>query len=137
MSARAFMTRMPLRFAHCDPAGIAYYPRYFEIVDAAVEDWTEAALGVSRAAMHRDLGLGTPAVEVSASFTAIGRHGDLLDVAISIGEVGRTSLTLAVIVTSGGEPRFEMRLKIVLMDLKTMKATPWPDPWRTRLEALA
>jgi 4-hydroxybenzoyl-CoA thioesterase len=137
VSATAFLARMPLRFAHCDPAGIAYYPRCFEIVDAAVEDWTEAALGVSRAALHRDMGLGTPAVEIAASFTAIGRHGDLLDVAISIGEVGRTSLTLVVIVTSGGEPRFDVRLKLVLMDLKTMKATPWPDPWRARLEAMA
>ena len=33
-----FTTRTPLRFAHCDPAGIAYYPRYFEIVDAAAHD---------------------------------------------------------------------------------------------------
>lgn len=132
-----FTVQTPLRFAHCDPAGIAYYPRYFEIVDAAVEDWTEFALGVSRAAMHRDMALGTPAVELGASFTAISRHGDLLDVAIAVRELGRTSLTLEASVNSGGEPRFTAKLKIVLMDLATMKATPWPDEWRTRLEALA
>ena len=133
----SFTVQAPLRFGHCDPAGIAYYPRYFEIVDAAVEDWTASALGVSRAAMHRDMTLGTPAVEVAASFAAIGRHGDLLDVAIAVEAVGRTSLTLGVTVTSGGEPRFTMRLKIVLMDLKTMKSTPWPGEWRKRLEASA
>lgn len=133
----SFVTRTPLRFAHCDPAGIAYYPRYFEIVDAAVEDWTEAALGVSRAAMHRDMALGTPAVELSASFAAIGLHGDLLDVAIGVETVGRTSLTLAIGVTCGGDPRFTARLKIVLIDLKSMKAVPWPDDWRARLEAMA
>ena len=131
-----FTIRTPLRFAHCDPAGIAYYPRYFEIVDAAVEDWTDAALGVSRAVMHREMALGTPAVELAASFAAISRHGDLLDVAIAVREVGRTSLTLDANVTSGGEPRFEVRLKIVLMDLTTMRAKPWPDDWRTRLEAM-
>jgi len=132
-----FAVQTALRFGHCDPAGIAYYPRYFEIVDAAVEDWTEMALGVSRAAMHRDMALGTPAVELHASFAAISRHGDLLDVAIAVGEVGRTSLTLDVTVTSGGELRFEVTLKIVLMDLTTMKAKPWPDDWRARLEAMA
>jgi 4-hydroxybenzoyl-CoA thioesterase len=132
-----FTTRAPLRFAHCDPAGIAYYPRYFEIVDAAVEDWTEATLGVSRAVMHRDLARGTPAVEVAASFTAIGRHGDLLDIAIAVDAIGSTSLTLKADITSRGEPRFTMRLKIVLMDLKTMKAIPWPDAWRARLETTA
>ena len=132
-----FTTQAPLRFGQCDPAGIAYYPRYFEIVDAAVEDWTETALGVSRAALHRDLHLGTPAVEISASFTAIGRHGDLLEIAIAVEAVGRTSLTLRADVTSSGEPRFAVQLKLRLMDLKTMKATPWPDDWRTRLETLA
>lgn len=132
-----FTMQMPLRFAHCDPAGIAYYPRYFEIVDAAVEDWTGAALGVSRAAMHRDMALGTPAVSLEASFAAISRHGDLLDVAIATGAIGRTSLTLNATVTSGGELRFSAKLKIVLMDLKTMRATPWPGDWRTRLEAIA
>ena len=133
----SFTMQTPLRFAHCDPAGIAYYPRYFEIVDAAVEDWTEAALGVSRAAMHRDMALGTPAVELHASFAAISRHGDLLDVAIAVGEVGRTSLTLDATVTSSGDLRFEVTLKIVLMDLTVMKAKPWPDDWRARLEAMA
>jgi 4-hydroxybenzoyl-CoA thioesterase len=126
----------PLRFAHCDPAGIAYYPRYFEIVDAAVEDWTEVALGVSRAAMHRDMALGTPAVSLEASFAAISRHGDLLDVALDVQAIGRTSLILDATVTSGGELRFTAKLKIVLMDLKTMRATPWPGDWRVRLEAM-
>lgn len=132
-----FTMQTPLRFAHCDPAGIAYYPRYFEIVDAAVEDWTEVALGVSRAAMHRDMALGTPAVEIAASFVAISRHGDLLDVAITVRAVGRASLTLTATVTWSGEPRFEVQIKIVLMDLTTMKAKPWPEDWRKRLEAMA
>lgn len=133
--SETFTARMPLRFAHCDPGGIAYYPRYFEIVDAAVEDWTEFALGVSRAILHRDMHLGTPAVAISASFVAISRHGDLLDVAIAVAAVGRTSLALDIEVTSAGELRFAIRLKIVLMD-QARKATPWPDDWRTRLEAL-
>jgi 4-hydroxybenzoyl-CoA thioesterase len=133
----SFSYRTPLRFAHCDPAGIAYYPRYFEILDAAVEDWTEVALGVSRAAMHRDMALGTPMVSLTASFAAISRHGDLLDVGIVVNEVGRTSVTLAATVTCGGEVRFGVNFKIVLMDQTRMKATPWPDDWRARLEALA
>lgn len=131
----SFTARMPLRFAHCDPAGIAYYPRYFEIVDAAVEDWTEAALGVSRATLHRDMQLGTPAVAIEASFAAISRHGDMLDIAIAVRAIGRTSLTLAATVTSGGKLRFEAQIKIVLLDLRTTKAKPWPDDWRARLEA--
>jgi len=132
-----FTIRMPLRFAHCDPAGIAYYPRYFEIVDAAVEDWTVTAFGVSRAVMHQDMGWGTPMVDLAASFTAISRLGDLLDVAIAVAAVGRTSLTLNVEVTCNSEPRFAARLKMALIDLKAVKAIPWPDDWRNRLEALA
>ncbi len=36
--ARFEATRV-LRFGDCDPAGIAYYPRYFDLLNGVVEDW--------------------------------------------------------------------------------------------------
>ena len=33
-----------VQFAHCDPAGIVFYARYFEIINEVVEDWFEDAL---------------------------------------------------------------------------------------------
>jgi 4-hydroxybenzoyl-CoA thioesterase len=123
----------PVRFAHCDPAGIAYYPRYFELCDAAIEDWCADVLRVPRRVMHLDLGLGMPTVDLKAGFTAPSRLGDLLDIAIAHGEVGRSSLMLTATVTCGGEARFTVTFKQVLMHLAEARSVPWPDDWRERL----
>jgi 4-hydroxybenzoyl-CoA thioesterase len=123
-----------LRFAHCDPAGIAYYPRYFELCDAAIEDWTEAVIGVPRRVMHLEMGLALPTVTLEAEFTAVSRLGDPLDIAIDVTTVGHSSVGLRAEVSSGGERRFAVRYKQVLMIMAAGEATPWPLPWRTRLE---
>ncbi|MCF8882579.1 MULTISPECIES: acyl-CoA thioesterase [Erythrobacter] len=121
-----FTTRLPLRFAHCDPAGIAYYPRYFELCDAAVEDWTAAVLGVDRNTMHGELGMGLPTVDLKAEFTAPSRLGDMLDFTVRILRIGRSSLDLGIDITCGGEARFAVRSTVVLIDLANMRAHPWP-----------
>ena len=129
-----FRRTYPLRFAHCDPAGIAYYPRYFEICDAAIEDWTEAVIGVPRRVMHLDLGLALPTVTLEAEFTAVSRLGDPLDIAIDVTSVGNSSVGLRAEVGSGGERRFSVRYRQVLMTMATGEAKPWPKEWRPRLE---
>ncbi len=128
-----FSRTYPLRFAHCDPAGIAYYPRYFEICDGAIEDWTEAVIGVPRRVMHLDMGLALPTVTLDAEFTAVSRLGDPLDIAIEVTSVGNSSVGLRAEVSSNGEQRFAVRYKQVLMTMVTGEAMPWPDEWRARL----
>lgn len=128
-----FRGSYPLRFAHCDPAGIAYYPRYFEIVDAAIEDWTAACLGIERRELHLERRLGLPTVDLHANFAAPSRLGDLLDIEIEINELGRSSVGFTATVACDGEPRFVVRYKQVLMDLDSARAVPWPGEWRQRL----
>ena len=31
-----FTTQRKVRFQHCDPAGIVFYPRYFEMINSVV-----------------------------------------------------------------------------------------------------
>jgi 4-hydroxybenzoyl-CoA thioesterase len=132
-----FSVTYPLRFAHCDPAGIAYYPRYFELCDAAIEDWTAEVLGVSRREMHLEMGLGLPTVDLKANFTAMSRLGDLLDISVSVERVGRSSVDLALHVSSGGEPRFAVRYTQVLTSLTESRAMPWPNDMLQRLDRAA
>ena len=40
----SFTTTRKVRFEHCDPAGIVFYPRYFEMINGTVEDWFEEDL---------------------------------------------------------------------------------------------
>lgn len=132
MSAR-FQVSYPIRFAHCDPAGIAYYPRCFELCDAAIEEWTETVLGVSRKKLHLEMGLALPTVDLHAGFSAPSRLGDWLDLSVLIEDVGRSSIVLATHAASGNERRFGATFTQVLTSMKTMRPEPWPTEWRERL----
>jgi acyl-CoA thioesterase FadM len=35
----AFTRSVPVRFSHCDPAGIVYFPHYFDMFNGLIEDW--------------------------------------------------------------------------------------------------
>ena len=128
-----FETSLPLRFAHCDPAGIAYYPRYFELCDAAIEDWTAAVLGIDRRTLHLDMGLGLPTVSLHADFAAPSRLGDRLDFTVAVTRVGRSSIDLAVDVASAGTPRFAVRFTQVLTNLAEGSSHAWPPDLLERL----
>src|SRR3546814_13772262 len=78
---------------------MSYFPRLFELVDAAVEEGTAAAVGVARAEMHGPLRLGLPTVDLHATFAAPCRLGETLEIAVAHGEVGGASVVLTATVT--------------------------------------
>jgi len=128
----SFVFSAPIRFGHCDPAGIAYFPRLFELVDAAIEDWTARTL-VSRAELHGPWRLGLPTVGLHATFSAPCRLGETLDIAVVHGVAGGASIELAATATVAGVLRFAVTLKQVLMNLDTARPVPWPAAWREQL----
>jgi 4-hydroxybenzoyl-CoA thioesterase len=124
----------PLKFAHCDPAGIAYYPKLLELLDGAIEDWTAEVIGVSRHLMHRDLARGMPTVTLSARFDAVSFHGDELRLTLDLASIGRSSVDFSITARCIEECRFTVDYRQVLVDLVTRSSAPWPDSWRERLE---
>ena len=56
----AFTTQRKVRFQHCDPAGIVFYPRYFEMINSVVEDWFEEVLQHDFNKLHVESGTGVP-----------------------------------------------------------------------------
>ena len=131
---RAFPARRRLRFAHCDVAGIAYYPRLLELADGVIEDWTEQVVGVPRAVLHLELGRGLPTVDLKVQFARPSRLGDWLDFALSVERVGTSSIDFALEMACAGEPRLAAQYTQVLIELATMRPQPWPGEWRTRIE---
>jgi 4-hydroxybenzoyl-CoA thioesterase len=122
-----------IRFAHCDPAGIVFYPRYVELCNEVVEDWFAEALGVGFPELHEDRRLGLPAVRLEIDFLAPSRYGDLVTFRLSVAEVGRTSMALGVSAACGDETRLRIRLEVVLLSLETRRPVPFDDAWRARL----
>ena len=53
-------------FKHCDPAGIVFYPRYFEMVNDCVEAFFDEALGLPFEDLH-DSG-AMPTAQIQTKF---------------------------------------------------------------------
>ena len=65
-----------IEWAHCDPAGIVYYPRYFEMFDTSTHHLFERA-GWKKIDLLREFEIvGYPMVDTRAKFVASSRFGD-------------------------------------------------------------
>ena len=68
---------MRIEWGDCDPAGIIFYPRYFEIFDASTAALFERALGITKFEMFKTLEFaGFPLVRTHARFLKPTRFGD-------------------------------------------------------------
>ena len=130
----SFSRDVRVRFGDCDPAGIVFYPRYFEMFNNLVEDWCADGLGASFHELHGVRGLGLPTVSVSTDFVATSKLGDVLRAELSVTKLGASSLTLAIRLRGeDGFDRVRATLVLVLMDLKTARAVRLPEPMRERI----
>ena len=119
-----------MRFAHVDAAGIVFYPRYFEMLNAAVEDYFSDVVGVPFAEMHLKRGLGVPTVKLDAEFRSPSRLGDRLEFRLCVSRVGRSSAEIAADITCEAEVRWRAKIVLVCMDLREGRAVAWPDDMR-------
>jgi 4-hydroxybenzoyl-CoA thioesterase len=129
-----FATSTRVRFGQVDAAGIAFYPRYFEMLNNAVEDWF-AGLGADFRSMHVDRGIGVPTVSISAEFLSPCELGEELEIRIVPTHIGRSSCAYDALFTAGGRDRMKVNAVLVCMDLAVRKSVPWPEDIRLRMES--
>lgn len=125
--------RVTVRFAAVDAAGIVFYPRYFEMLNEAVEEYF-AQLGVPFRAMHVDRRIAVPTVKLESEFVAPSRLGDELDFDLAVARVGTSSAEFDIRVSCGGALRFTARAILVCMDMATARAMPWPADMRPTVD---
>ena len=123
-----FVHRQKVLFQHCDPAGIVFYPRYFEMVNATVETWFDAALGHAFERMHGEMDAAVPTARIEATFSAPSRHGDLLDFALRLERLGRSSADIAIAARCGAQTRLRLTATLVFVRKAAMRSAPWPPP---------
>jgi 4-hydroxybenzoyl-CoA thioesterase len=127
-----FIRSVQIRFAHCDSAGIAFFPRLFELLNAGVEDLF-AACGHDFRRLHVEDGFAIPSVEVNATFLAPMRLGDLMRHTLAVDALGVSSCTLqhAMSVDNRQTAAFQQTLVCVRKD--SIKPVPWPNALRDAL----
>lgn len=128
-----YVCHKPVRFAHCDPAGIIFYPQYLMIAHEVKEDWLREGVEYPlEDCIVRDR-KGLPVRRLEVDFTAPSRFGDLLRWEVTIDRLGRTSMDCRYRAYVGAQMRVDIRSVDVRTDLETGRSMVW-EPWlRERL----
>ena len=131
----SFKVQYPIRFSHCDPAGIVYFPRFFDLLHDAMEDWFTNGLGERFSDLVMSKGMGTPTVSTHCDFISPARFGDVLTIELSILRLGTASVELLFQASVQHRACFRCRHTICLFDRTTLKAVPIPEDLRARMQA--
>ncbi|HLT28095.1 MAG TPA: thioesterase family protein [Zeimonas sp.] len=130
-----FTLQTVVRFTHTDPAGYVFFPRYFEMLQAVVEDWFTEALGIRYAEFILGRRLGTPTARIECNFLAPCRLGEHLDLTVYLEHVGSSSMRLRFIGSVLGERRLEAVSTLVVIGLDDGRPRRIDDALRARLGA--
>ena len=130
----SFRFTQPIRFSHCDPAGVLYFPHVFDFVNAAMEDWFAERLGLPFHVLHLEQRRGNPVVRTHCEFVTPCRFGETLALDLEPALVGHSSIETQIAGSVEGAPRFRVRHKTAMMSMQTMRAIALPEEVRARAE---
>lgn len=130
---QVFETNRLVRHGDTDPAGIVFYPRYFEMINETVEDFFREALGRPFGEMHLQQKVGVPTVHIETTFLAPSYCDDVLTFSLRISKLGRASATFEITATCDKEQRLTAALTVAQVALREMKAVPFDDSLRANL----
>jgi len=92
-----------IEWGDCDPLGIIFYPRYFEIFDTSTAVLLERALGMNKIDYLKAYGFaGHPLVETRARFRQPTRFGDDVVIETRLVGCGRSSFKIEHRLTKAG-----------------------------------
>ena len=127
----AFEDDKLIRFHHCDPAGIIFYPQYFILFNELIEDWFTRGLGISFVDQVTKERVSTPIGRVECAASKIG---DVLSFRLAVGRIGTSSIRLNIEVRHDEEVRVRAMLTVVRASLETLRSVPISQDLRRRME---
>ena len=131
---RVFVHDQLIRFSHCDPAAIVYFPRFFDLAHSAMEDWFTDGLGIALPQLILERRIGTPTVNINCDFAKPLRMGDTLRFELRVGRLGNASANIDYRGTKDGIEHLQIMQTLVFINLDSVKAVPIPGDIRERLE---
>jgi 4-hydroxybenzoyl-CoA thioesterase len=130
-----FTTRKLIRFQHCDPAGIVFYPQYYVLLHEAQEDWL-THIGHPEHELIAS-GYGVPIVNMQTDFLGMSRHGEEVVIELGLFKLGNASLGMRYEIYSALR-REDVRLKakgiVVHSRVPEGGATPFPADMRAAMQ---
>ena len=131
----AFTVTQPIRFSHTDPAGIVYFPNYFDMCNAVMEDFLGMAVGIDNATLLMRDRIGTPIVHAECDFFVPSRWGERLEMSLLVERVGNASIAYRIIGHAKGKVRLAARIVVALINVDSGSPLPLPPAMREKIEA--
>ncbi len=104
MASFTFRRQLTVEWGQCDPAGIVFNSRFFEMFDISTWMLFEAALGVTAHQLAETFDIiGIPLVDARANFLQPAKFGDVVEIASRVSEFRRSSFDVEHRLTIGGE----------------------------------
>ena len=104
MTSLVYRRQLTIEWGHCDPAGIVFNPRFFEMFDASTWMLFETALGVKQQELRATYGIiGIALVDARANFMKPAKFGDVIEIASRIKEFRRSSFEVEHRISIAGE----------------------------------
>lgn len=133
MTSTAFERDKLVRFHHCDPAGIVFYPQYFVLFHDLLTDWFTVGLDMNYARLVTTERLGTPTVRIACEFVAPSTVGETLRCSLGVRELGRSSFSLALEASVANEVRVRLDQTLVLFSLDSRRSVVLPPSMRAAM----
>jgi len=130
----AFTRSVPIRFSHCDAAGIVYFPHYFDMFNGLIEDWYSEELKRDYASLVMGNRFGFPFVHIECDFKIPSKMGEVIDLTLLVERIGRSSLSIVIVCHRDGLIRLRARMVTAMMSLETRKPLPLPEALRAAIE---
>ncbi|NMT62725.1 acyl-CoA thioesterase [Marinobacter orientalis] len=108
----SFQTLRSVKFQDCDPAGIVFYPRYFEMLDEAVEDWLLQAGTWHYPSDGNAFEAGPQIARIEVEFHRPSRLGDQLVFELRLQGFDERRMKISASVFSGNEQRLRAFLDL-------------------------
>ena len=131
MPEKPFVFESRVRFGDTDASGRIFYVSLLNHFDAAEAEFLRF-LGVGYREIQ-DRKVGFPRVRVECDYTGALEYDDLMQIAVTVDRIGRSSFTLAFDVSVEGRNAARGKVTIVCVDRGTHKAIPLPEKLRAAL----
>ncbi len=126
-----FVHRLRVRYHECDQQGRVFNAHYFAYFDIALTELWREAFG-SYEQMLRE-GYDVVVADASARFKGAAAFDDEIDVAMTIANLGDTSMTTDIEVLRDGDVLVQGRMVHVWVDATSYEKSPIPERARERL----
>lgn len=126
-----FSTSRLIRFHHCDPAGIVFYPQFFYLLHEVQEDFL-AHIGFPEPALIRS-GIGVPIVDLKTQFVGMCRNGDEVEISLALSKIGNASLGMDYEIHGAGQLKLRAQAVVVYSTVPDGKTLRIPDDLRAAL----